>query len=176
MTTQQSTAPSTSTAHRTSKRNRNRPSPLHAGRNIFGYALLAPQTLGMLVVGLVAIGGLVQLSLTRVNVLAGTREFIGLDNYVRIFTDPNMAIILSNTFFFVVVLSIGGTVLALALAVLLNQKVPGINIFRAMIFIPALVTTVAWTLVWGFILQPGGLLDGIVGIVEIGRASCRERV
>src|SRR5690625_7749342 len=58
MTTQQSTAPSTSTAHRTSKLGRNRPSPLHAGRNIFGYALLAPQTLGMLVVGLVAIGGL----------------------------------------------------------------------------------------------------------------------
>ena len=53
-------------------------------------------------------------------------------------------------------------------AVLLNQQVPGINIFRAMIFIPALVTTVAWTLVWGFILQPGGLLDGIVGIVGAG--------
>src|SRR5690625_4629375 len=174
MTTQQSA--SASGAVRTPKLGRNRPSPLHAGRNIFGYALLAPQTLGMLVVGLVAIGGVLRLSLTRVNVLAGTREFVGLDNYVRIFTDPNMAIILSNTFFFVVVLSIGGTVLALALAVLLNQKIPGINIFRAMIFIPALVTTVAWTLVWGFILQPGGLLDGIVGIVEIGRASCRERV
>lgn len=166
MTTQQSA--SASGAVRTPKLGRNRPSPLHAGRNIFGYALLAPQTLGMLVVGLVAIGGVLRLSLTRVNVLAGTREFVGLDNYVRIFTDPNMAIILSNTFFFVVVLSIGGTVLALALAVLLNQKIPGINIFRAMIFIPALVTTVAWTLVWGFILQPGGLLDGIVGIVGAG--------
>src|SRR5690625_4144715 len=109
MTTQQSPGASTSAAYRTSKHNRNRPSPLHAGRNIFGYALLAPQTLGMLVVGLVAIGGLIQLSLTRVNVLAGTRDFIGLDNYARIFTDPNMTVVLSNTFFFVVVLSIGGT-------------------------------------------------------------------
>ena len=168
MTTQQSAPVSTSGPFRTSKQNRNRPSPLHAGRNIFGYALLAPQTLGMLIVGLVAIGGLVQLSMTRVNVLAGTRDFIGLDNYARIFTDPNMTVVLSNTFFFVVVLSVGGTVLALALAVLLNQKIPGINLFRAVIFIPALVTTVAWTLVWGFILQPGGLLDGIVGIVGAG--------
>lgn len=139
-----------------------------AGRNAFGYLLLAPQTLGLLVVGLVAIGGVVQLSLTRVNVLAGTREFVGTDNYARIATDPDMAVVLSNTFFFVFVLSVVGTITALALALLLNQRLPGINIFRSAIFIPALVTTVAWTLVWRFILQPQGLLDGIVGIVGIG--------
>jgi len=119
----------------------------------------------MLVVGLVAVGGVVQLSLTRVNVLAGTREFVGLENYARIATDPDMGVILSNTFFFVIVLSIAGTAAALALAILLNQRLPGINIFRAAIFIPALVTTVAWTLVWRFILQPEGLLDGIIGLV-----------
>jgi len=174
MTTQQRAAASAPGIHRAPRRGSATPSPtrrrsaLHAGRNVFGYALLAPQTLGMLVVGLVAIGGVVQLSLTRVNVLAGTREFVGIDNYARIFSDPNMTVVLSNTFFFVVVLSIGGTVLALALALLLNQKLAGINFFRAAIFIPALVTTVAWTLVWGFILQPGGLLDGIVGLVGAG--------
>ncbi|GAB3811446.1 sugar ABC transporter permease [Tessaracoccus terricola] len=151
-----------------SGRARVRRSSVHQGRNLFGYALLAPQTLGMLVVGIVALGGVVQLSLTHVNVLAGTREFVGLENYARIFQDPEMSVVLANTFFFVVVLSIGGTVLALALALLLNQKLAGINIFRAAIFIPALVTTVAWTLVWSFILQPGGLLDGIVGLVGAG--------
>jgi len=166
--TQQRAATSAPGAIRAPKRGRDRQSSIHAGRNIFGYALLAPQTLGMLVVGLVAIGGAVQLSLTRVNVLAGTREFVGLDNYARIFSDPDMTVVLSNTFFFVVVLSIGGTGLALALALLLNQKPPGINVFRAAIFVPALVTTVAWTLVWSFILQPGGLFDGIVGIVGAG--------
>lgn len=139
-----------------------------AGRNAFGYALLAPQTLGLLVVGLVAVGGVVQLSLTRVNILAGTREFVGLENYLRIVHDPNMGVILSNTFFFVCVLSVVGTAVALALAVLLNQRLPGINIFRAAIFIPALVTTVAWTLVWRFILQPQGLLDAMVGLVGVG--------
>jgi multiple sugar transport system permease protein len=138
------------------------------GRNAFGYLLLAPQTLGLIVVGLVAVGGAVQLSLTRVNVLAGTREFVGLDNYARIASDPNMPIVLSNTFFFVCVLSVAGTIVALALAVLLNQRLPGINIFRAAIFIPALVTTVAWTLVWRFILQPQGLLDGMIGLVGVG--------
>lgn len=165
---QQRAATSVPGAIRAPRRGGNRKSPLHADRNTFGYALLAPHTLGMLAVGLVAIGGVVQLSLTHVNVLAGTRDFVGIDNYTRIFNDPDMAVVLSNTFFFVVVLSIGGTVLSLALALLLNQKIPGINFFRAAIFVPALVTTVAWTLVWGFILQPGGLLDGIVGLVGAG--------
>ncbi|MGB4137975.1 MAG: sugar ABC transporter permease, partial [Microbacterium sp.] len=153
---------------RTPRRGRPGGKTLHSGRNTFGYALLAPHTIGMLVVGLIAIGGVVQLSLTKVNVLAGTREFVGMENYARIFRDPGMGVVLSNTFFFVIVLSIGGTVLALLLAVLLNQKLPGINIFRAAVFIPVLVTTVAWTLVWNFILQPGGMFDGIVGIVGAG--------
>lgn len=178
MTSQQHAAPSAPGTIRAPRRGTNRPGAdrrgpnrrgsVNTGRNVFGYALLAPQTLGMVVVGLVAIGGVVQLSLTKVNVLAGTRDFVGLENYARIFSDPDMTVVLSNTFFFVVVLSIGGTVLALALAILLNQKLPGINIFRAAIFIPALVTTVAWTLVWSFILQPGGLFDGIVGAVGAG--------
>ncbi len=48
------------------------------------------------------------------------------------------------------------------------KKLPGINIFRSAIFIPALVTTVAWTLVWRFILQPQGLLDSITAMVDAG--------
>lgn len=139
------------------------------GRHAFGYALLAPQTLAFIVVGIVAVGGVAQLSLTSVNVLAGTREFVGLDNYARLFSDPDMVVVLANTFFFVFVLSIAGTIVALALSLLLNQKLPGINFFRAAIFIPALVTTVAWVLVWRFILQPQGLLDGILGVIGVGQ-------
>lgn len=147
---------------------RRRRSSRDAGRTTFGYLLLAPQTLGLLLVGLVAVGGVIQLSMTRVDVLAGTREFVGWENYLRIVNDPEMSIVLGNTFFLVGVLSVIGTVLALALALLLNQQLPGINFFRSAIFIPALVTTVAWTLVWRFILQPQGILDGIVGIVGAG--------
>jgi multiple sugar transport system permease protein len=139
-----------------------------AGKNGFGYLLLAPQAIGYLIVGLVGIGGVLQLSVTHVNVLAGTETFVGLDNYKRIFTEPDMVTVLTNTFFFVGVLSVVGTLVALALAVLLNQRIPGIKIFRTAIFVPALVTTVAWTLVWRFILQPAGALDALTGLVGLG--------
>lgn len=139
-----------------------------AGRDRFGYTLLAPQMLGLLLIGAVAIGGVIDLSLRKVNVLAGTTTYVGLDNYARIVSDPDMGTILLNTFFFVGLLSVTGTIVALGLALLLNQKLPGINIFRSAIFIPALVTTVAWTLVWRFILQPQGLLDSITAMVDAG--------
>ncbi len=139
-----------------------------SGRNSFGYLLLAPQTVGLVVIGFIAIGGVVDLSLHRINVLAGTRTFVGLDNYARIFSDEDMEVILGNTFFFVGLLSVGGTIVALALALLLNQKLPGINFFRSVIFIPALSTTAAWILVWRFILQPGGMLDALTATAGFG--------
>lgn len=146
---------------------RGRASGREKGRNLFGYLLLTPQMIAFTAIGVVAIGWVIWLSLHHVNVLAGTQEFVGLDNYARILTDPSMITVLPNTFFFVVVLSVAGTVAALLLALLLNQALRGINIFRTIIFIPALVTMVAWALVWSFIVQPEGLLDALLGSVGI---------
>lgn len=146
---------------------RRRPPGRDTGRSPFGYALLAPQMIGFTAVGAVAIIWVIWLSFHHVNALAGTQEFVGLDNYGRILTDPSMITVLPNTFFFVCVLSIAGTVAALLLALLLNQSLRGITVFRSIIFIPALVTMVAWALVWSFIVQPEGLLDALLGSVGI---------
>lgn len=137
------------------------------GRNRFGYLLLAPQMVGFTAVGAVALVWVFWLSLTEVNVLAGTQEFVGLENYSRILSDPDMRTVLPNTLFFVCVLSVAGTIVALLLAFLLNQKLRGISIFRSIVFIPALVTMVAWALVWSFIVQPQGLLDAGLDVLGL---------
>lgn len=142
---------------------RRRTSGRDSGRNLFGYALLAPQMIGFTAVGVVAIVWVVWLSLHHVNMLSGTQEFVGLDNYGRILSDPSMITVLPNTFFFACVLSVAGTCAALFLALLLNQRLRGITVFRSVVFIPALVTMVAWALVWNFIVQPEGLLDAALG-------------
>jgi len=141
------------------------------GRNLFGYALLAPQMIGFTAVGVVAIVWVFWLSLHHVNMLSGTQEFAGLDNYARILSDPSIVTVLPNTVFFACVLSVAGTVAALFLALLLNQALIGIRIFRSVIFIPALVTMVAWALVWNFVVQPEGLLDAILGAVGVNGPS-----
>lgn len=137
------------------------------GRNPFGYALLAPQMIGFTAVGVVAIIWVLWLSLHHVNSLSGTQEFVGLGNYSRILSDPSMITVIPNTLLFACVLSIAGTVGALVLALLLNQRLRGTTIFRSVVFMPALVTMVAWALAWNFIVQPKGLLDAILGTVGL---------
>ena len=56
--------------------------------------------------------------------------------------------------------------LALLLAVLLNQRLRGITVFRTLFFSPVVVSLVAWTIVWGFLLQHNG---GINGTAPAGR-------
>jgi multiple sugar transport system permease protein len=142
-------------------------SALDRGRNGFGYFLLAPQVIAFTAVGVVALGWVIWLSMNHINILARSQTFVGLDNYVRILQDPNMATVLPNTLFFVVIISVSNTVIGLLLALLMNQKLPGITVFRSLIFVPALVTMVAWTLVWRFIVQPQGGLDALLGLVGI---------
>jgi len=129
--------------------------------------LLAPQVIGFILVGVVALVRVAWLSLFRVDVLAQRQTFVGLRNYSRILSDAQMATILPNTLFLVAFLSTLGTLAALLLAILLNQRLPGMNVFRAAVFTPTLVTMVAWTLVWQFILQPHGLLDSLTAGVGI---------
>lgn len=130
----------------------------------FGYTLLAPQLIGFVAFCAVPLVQAFFLSLHDVNSLSGEQSFVGLANYERVLTDPNMATISTNTAVYTVILSTGGTLLALALALLVNQKLRGIKIFRVSFFVPALVTLAAWSLIWGFILQPAGLLDTFIAI------------
>ena len=128
----------------------------------FGYMLAAPAIVGFALFGVFPLLEVFRLSTSRVNSLSGDEEFVGLQNYTRLIEDPSMPTILGNTAFFVITLSVLGTVLALALALLVNQQLKGIGFFRAAIFLPALISMVAWTIVWGYILQPKGLLDAFL--------------
>lgn len=129
---------------------------------LFGYTLAAPQILGFALFGVYPLLEVFRLSTLKVNSLSGVEQFVGIENYVRILEDPGMPTVMRNTGFFVATLSVVGTVLALALALLVNQQLKGINFFRAAIFLPALISMVAWTIVWGYMLQPKGLFDAML--------------
>ena len=57
--------------------------------------------------------------------------------------------------------------LALLLAVLLNQKLRGTVVFRTLFFSPVVVSLVAWTIVWGFLLQDNGGINGLLDRVGV---------
>ncbi len=132
-----------------------------------GWLFVAPQLAGIVAFVIVPLGLVVWYSLHEWNVLAGTFDFVGAGNYQALADDPRLGPALRATGFFSAGLVVLNLSLALFLAVLLNQKLRGTVVFRTLFFSPVVVTLVAWTIVWGFLLQDNGGVNGFLGLVGI---------
>ena len=76
---------------------------------------------------------------------------------------------LINTIVFTVVIVIVQGGLALLLALLINSKMRGVNVFRTIYFVPVVMSMVVVSLLWQFIYSPqGGLLNGLIGAISLG--------
>ncbi len=123
----------------------------------YGLLLASPWLLGLLIFTAWPIGFSIVLSFSEWDpyVPVEHRRYIGLENYIRAFTgDPLMWKSLYNTFyyaFFAVPLSLAAS---LGLALLLNQKVRGIAVFRTLFYIPSVVGGVATSILWLYIFNP----------------------
>ena len=86
--------------------------------------------------------------------------WIGLRNYERIASDSDFWQSLRVTALYTLGAVPGGTLIALALAMVLSQKLRGVNIWRTIFFIPSVLSSVAIAVLWLYIFRPeGGLLN-----------------
>jgi len=87
-------------------------------------------------------------------------QFVGFANYRRALSqdpvtgDPLVLKALYNTFFYAVFAVPLGLALSLGLAILLNQKVRGITLFRTTFYLPSIVAGVATVILWQYIFNP----------------------
>ncbi|MFD7022018.1 carbohydrate ABC transporter permease [Promicromonospora sukumoe] len=132
---------------------------------LVGYTMVAPVVLGCLAFVVLPLGMVVWYSLHEWNVLANTFTFVGAENYQRMASDPGLTDALLATVWFSVGLVVVNIALALLLAVLLNQKLPGTTTFRTFFFSPVVVSLVAWTIVWSFLLQADGGINGFLSVL-----------
>ncbi|GAA2411479.1 sugar ABC transporter permease [Actinomadura vinacea] len=133
--------------------------------NLVGYLMAAPQLIGMVLFVLMPLGLVFWYSLHEWNVLAGTFEFAGGENYRKLVADPSLRSVLGATVLFSIGLVVLNLTFALALAVLLNQRLRGTTIFRTVFFSPVVVSLVAWTVTWQFLLQSNGGINGLLAAV-----------
>jgi multiple sugar transport system permease protein len=94
-------------------------------------------------------------------------DFIGLDNYTRLFADPTFSASVVASLFFSAGVLVLNLVIALGLAVLLNRRLRGITAFRTIFFSPVVVSVVAWSVTWGFLLAPDGGINGALDLLGI---------
>jgi multiple sugar transport system permease protein len=98
------------------------------------------------------------LSLQRVDLFGGG-EFVGLDNYARLFADETFIRAILATFALALMIVPILTVLALGLALALNRATRGAAIFRGVFFSSSVLSVTIVTLIWRFVLAPdAGLL------------------
>ena len=107
------------------------------------------------------------LSLTNYR-FRGAPKVIGWDNYVELFSDdPLFWKSVVNTIYYTIVHVPGQIVIAFLIALLLNQYVRGIALWRTMFYLPSITAGVATAMLWIVILQPNGLLNQFLGIFGI---------
>lgn len=135
--------------------------------SLAGYLFVAPQVLGITAFVLIPLCLVVYFSFHEWNVLANTFTFVGGQNFERFLTDPQIAPVMQATGVFSVALVFFNIALALMLAVMLNRSLAGITFFRTLFFSPVVVSLVAWTIVWGFLFQDNGGINGALEMVGI---------
>jgi len=109
-------------------------------------------------------------SFTDRNTFTGSANFVGLDNYVRIFNEPAMIQGITFTLIFTIATTILITVLSIPLALVLNKKFAGRAFVRTAFFFPAVPSAAVLGLVWGFILNPlsSGAFNQVLGWLGAG--------
>ena len=96
-------------------------------------------------------------------------RFIGIDNYARTFGSSSFRQALGNNVWFTAIVVPVQTGFALALAILVNQRLRGVKVYRAIYFSPVVVVMTVAATVWLLLYSPDrGLLNGILSVISFG--------
>jgi multiple sugar transport system permease protein len=152
---------------RLSPRPRHRVSKLARRDALWGYAFVSPAVLGFLIFVALPLILVFYFSLQNYNSLSGRSRFVGFENYQNLLTSGVFATVIQKTAIFSLGVIPGYVLLGLALAVLVNQKLPGIAIFRTAYFVPVVISLVAWSIIWEYMLQGRGGVNGWLAQVGI---------
>lgn len=136
-------------------------SKLERSRNRWGIVFILPQLISLVCLGMIPIVIAFVLSFFDWNGFSSP-VFTGFQNFKAVFTDPDTAIAIKNTLLYSVIYVPCSIVLSLGLAMLLN-KAWGKMFYRAVFFLPHIVTSVGIAVVWSWIYQPQfGILNMIL--------------
>jgi multiple sugar transport system permease protein len=126
------------------------------------YVFIAPWVVGFLAFLAGPIAASAYLSLTSYDIIHPP-SFIGLQNYSDLFTDDLFWQSLKVTTIYSLFSVPLGIALALGVAVMLNQKIPFVALFRTIYYLPSVISGVAVSLLWLWIFNPSfGLLNSIL--------------
>jgi multiple sugar transport system permease protein len=133
--------------------------PLALKEERAAYLFLTPWLIGLVVFVIGPIVASLFISMTDWNLL-NPPKWIGLDNYTKMFGDRDFYNSLGVTLRYVALSVPIYMIVGLAVALLLNQKLRGMYVFRTILFMPSVIAGTAMAVLWSMLLNPD------VGIVN----------
>lgn len=135
---------------------------------ILPYLLVAPSIIIIIIFLVYPFIQAVWGSLLRGGVWGTTTRFVGLKNYIQLFSSPDYLWTLGRTFLFATLATVGGMAFSLGLAVLLNQKLKGRTFFRTAIIWPYALSPVIAGVLWALLFDPSAGLFTYLAEVLFG--------
>ncbi len=114
------------------------------------YLFVLPTILGLIIFRLGPVVVAIWASFTRWNIQTPAK-FLGLNNYLELLSSETFWLVFKNTILFVGIFVPGVMILAMLMAVMVNQKLRGISFFRGLYFVPYITAMVAVAMVWNWI-------------------------
>ncbi|CAH0177457.1 carbohydrate ABC transporter permease [Plantibacter cousiniae (nom. nud.)] len=140
--------------------------PKSTGSRVTPWLFLVVPLAFLIVLTYVPVANMFWYSLTSWDGLEPEQEFVGIDNFVQIFTKPEIFQVFFVSLYYLIG-AVAQLVLALYLATLLSFRTRFKNLFKGVIFFPYLINGVAIGLVFLYFLRPGGTLDALLAAVGV---------
>jgi multiple sugar transport system permease protein len=138
--------------------------PVRKRTNWMPLIMTAPATLAL--VGIMypfAIA--VYYSFTNYRIVSETYKFVGLRNYIRMFTDPNFWEAMGNTLLFAAAALVFELILGFLIALLLNNPVKGVGVMRSLLLLPLMLPPVIAGMMWKTMLASNsGPINYLLGL------------
>lgn len=132
-----------------------------------GFLYILPWIIGFLSLQLIPLINSFLYSFTNLQLL-GTKKFIGLRNYLNLFHDPLFWQSLKVTFIYVLIAVPCKVGFALVIALILNQNLKGINLFRTLYYLPSILGgSVAISVLWRYLFMDNGIINNILRFLHL---------
>lgn len=114
----------------------------------WGWFLIAPTTIGLIVLNIIPAIQTFYLSFFKSGDFGKGNIFVGLDNYRKMINDAQVWGAVGNTLLYTLLVVPIGVFISAIIAVLLNRNLKGQSIYRSIYYIPVIATPAAVTMVW----------------------------
>ncbi len=143
----------------------------NASNYIWGYIMIAPLMLGLIIFNIIPI---IETAYYSFNKYKGFEpmKWVGLKNYVKLFHDPNLILSIKNTLIFALIMVPLSLVISTVIAALLNSGLKGSKVFRTIYFLPQVTLPAAIAMAWMWLYNSDyGLINQFLSIFHIPKIA-----